>query len=209
MEHLQAELAAAAAGHGPPPEPLTAEAAAWPLALGADGVMVPFRPEGGKPRGTIRWREITVGVLARLSQHRTRTGHLVTRLSQRRVVAVVGDIDARKPRLGREARRQGMGQAPQVVWLREGGRGVWRLCEEQCAGAATGVLDLYHAAHNLWKRAAAWLDGRTTQAQRWCAWARHRLRHGNPDGVRADWAEAFDVEGLPKTARDTLTTVSA
>ena len=206
MEHLQAELAAAAEGHGPPPEPLTAEAAAVPLALGADGVMGPLRPEGGKPSGKIRWRAITVGVLARLSQHRPRTGHLVPRLSQRRVVAVLGDLDARTPRLGLAALRQGMGHAPQVVWLRAGGRGVWRLFAEQCAGSATGVLDFYHAAQHLWKSAAAWRDGRTTKAQRWCAWARHRLRHGHPDGVLADVAEAFDVEGLPNTARDTLTT---
>lgn len=209
MEHLQADLAAAAEGHGPPLEPLTAEAAALPLALGADGVMVPFRPEGGTPSGKIRWREIKVGVLARLSQHRTRTGHIVPRLYQRRVVAVLGDIDALKPRLWLEALRQGIGHAPQVVWLSDGGRGLWRLCEEQFAGSATGVLDFYHAAQNLWKSAAAWLDGRTTKAQRWFAWARHRLRHGNPGGVLADLAEALDVEGLPKTARDTLTTVYA
>jgi hypothetical protein len=209
MEHLQAELAAVAEGHGPPPESLTAEAAALPLALGADGVMVPFRPEGGKPRGKIRWREIKVGVLARLGQHRTRTGHLVTRLTQRRLVAVLGDIDALKPRLWLEALRQGIVHAPQVVWLSDGGRGLWRLFEEQFAGSATGVLDLYHAAQNLWKSAAAWLDGRTTQSHRWFAWARHRLRHGNADGVLADLAEALDVEGLPHTARDTLTTVYA
>src|SRR5919109_4170225 len=43
MEHLQADLAAGAQGHEPMPEPLTAERAALPLALGADGVMVPFR----------------------------------------------------------------------------------------------------------------------------------------------------------------------
>ena len=60
---------------------------------------------------------------------------------------------------------------------------------------------------NLWKGAAAWLDGRTTQARRWFAWARHRLRHGRPAGGLADLAEALDVEGLPNTARDTLTTL--
>jgi hypothetical protein len=74
---------------------------------------------------------------------------------------------------------------------------------------ATGILDLYHAAQNLWKSAAAWLDGRTTQARRWFAWARHRLRHGRPDGVLADLEDALDVEGLPTTARDTVMTVHA
>ena len=209
MEHLQAELAAVAQGHGPPPEPLTAEIAALPLALGADGVMVPFRPEAGAPRGKIRWREVKVGVLARLGQHRTRTGQVVTRLTQRRLVAVLGDIDALKPRLWLEALRQGLRNAPQVVWLSDGGRGLWRLFDECFAPYARGILDFYHAAHNLWKSAAAWLDGRTTQACRWFAWARHRLRHGQPDGVLGDLVEALEVEGMPDTARDTLRTVYA
>ena len=76
-------------------------------------------------------------------------------------------------------------------------------------GERAAPLDFYHAAHNLWKGAAAWLDGRTTQARRWFGWARHRLRHGRPDGVLADLAEALDVAGLPDTARATLTTVHA
>jgi hypothetical protein len=78
-----------AQGHEPTPEPLTAEQVALPLALGADGVMVPFRPDAGTPRGKIRWREVKVGVLARVGQHRTRTGQVVTRLAQRRLVAVL------------------------------------------------------------------------------------------------------------------------
>ena len=209
MEYLQAELAAVAQGHEPTPEPLTAEEAALPLALGADGVMVPFRPDAGAPRGKIRWREVKGGVLARLGQHRTRTGQSVPRLQHRRLVAVLGDIETRKPRLWLEALRQDSSRAPQVVWLSDGARGLWRLCEEQFSASATGILDLYHAAQNLWKSAAAWLDGRTTKAHRWFAWARHRLRHGNPDGVLADLAEALDVEGLPDTARATLTTVYA
>ena len=209
MEHLQAELAAVAQGHGPTPEPLTAEEAALPLALGADGVMVPFRPEAGAPRGKIRWREVKVGVLARLGQHRTRTGQSVPRLQHRRLVAVLGNIETLKPRLWLEALRQGIIRAPQVVWLSDGGRGLWRLFEEQFSASAMGILDFYHAAQNLWKSAAAWLDGRTTKAHRWFAWARHRLRHGNPDGVLADLADALDVEGLPDTARATLTTVYA
>jgi hypothetical protein len=209
MEYLQEGLAAVARGYEPLPEPLTAVQAALPLALGADGVMVPFRPEAGMPRGKIRWREVKVGVLARLGQHRTRTGQSITRLQHRRLVAVLGDIETLKPRLWLEALRQGIRSAPQVVWLSDGGRGLWRLFEEQFSASATGILDFYHAAQNLWKSAAAWLDGRTTQARRWFGWARHRLRHGHPDGVLADLAEALDVEGLPDTARDTLTTVYA
>jgi len=93
---------------------------------------------------------------------------------------------------------------PQVVWLRDGARGVWRRYEERVAASAMGILDLYHAVQYVWRGAAAWLDGRTTQARPWVCWARHRLRHCQPDGVLADLVEALEVEGLPDTARDTL-----
>ena len=207
MAHLQAALATLAEGHTPTPEPLAADLAAFPFALGAAGVMVPCRPVAGVPTGKTRWREIKVGVLARVGQPRTRLGQVVPRRHRRRLVAVWGALEALPPRLGGEALRQGLRHAPPVVWLSDGSRGLWCLCEERFARHATGVVDFYHAAHNLWQAAAAWLDGRTPQARRWGTWARHRRRHGMPDGVLADLAEALEVEGLPATARDTLATV--
>jgi hypothetical protein len=209
MEQLHEQLQALAQGHLPPEEPLAAELATAPLLMGADGVMVPFRPEGGSPRGKTAWHEVKVGVLARLGQHRTRTGQVVPRLAHRRLVAVLGGIEALKARLWLEAVRQGILHASQVVWLSDGARGLWHLFEECFTAYATGILDFYHAAQQLWKSAAAWLDGRTTQARRWFGWARHRLRHGQPDGVLADLAEALEVERLPDTTRDTLRTVAA
>jgi len=178
MEQLQEPWSAVAQGDLPPAEPLEAEGAPAPLVRGADGVLGPLRPHGGQPTGKTRWHAIKVGVLARLGQHRTRTGKVVTRLHQRRLVAVWGGSDARKPRVGLEAVRQGISHAPQVVWLRDGARGVWRRYEERVAASAMGILDLYHAVQYVWKGAAAWLDGRTTPARRWLGWARHRLRHG-------------------------------
>jgi hypothetical protein len=209
MEKLQAQLDAVVRSDLPSEEPLEAELTSAPLVMGADGVMVPFRPQGGQPKGKTSWREIKVGVLARLGQHRTRTGKVVARLYHRRLVAVLGDIEALRPRLWLAAIRQGIRSAPQVVWLSDGARGLWRLFEERLCAYATGILDFYHAAQNLWKAAAAWLDGRTTQARRWFGWARHRLRHGNPDGVLADLAEALEVESLPDSARETVMTVYA
>ena len=209
MAMLQAQLEAVVQGDLPPEEPLEAELTAAPLVMGADGVMVPCRPQAGQPKGKTRWREIQVGVLARLGQHRTRPGKVGARLSHRRLVAVLGDIEALTPRLWLEAVRQGILSAPQVVWLSDGARGLWRLCDERFCAYAAGILDCSHAAQHLWKAAAAWLDGRTAQARRWFGWARHRLRHGNPDGVLADLAEALDVQGWPDTARDTLMTVYA
>lgn len=209
MAALQEQVAALATGALPPEEPLDAAQAVMPLLLGADGVMVPLRPVEGTPKGKTTWREVKVGILARLGQHRTRAGQVVTRLHQRRLVAVLGDIEALKPRLWLEAVRQGITHAPRVVWLSDGARGLWRVFEECFAAYATGILDFYHVAQHLWKGAAAWLDGRTTPARRWFEVVRHRLRHGTPDGVLADLAAAVDVEGLPATARATLTKVYA
>jgi len=141
-----------------------------------------------------------------LGRHTTRTGKGVARLHQRRLVAGFGDIEALQRRLWLEALRQGLMHASQVVWRSDGARGLWRLFEERFTAYAIGGLDFYPAVQPLWKSAAAWLEGRTTQARRWFGWARHRLRHGNPDGVLADLADALEVEGLPATARETVRT---
>lgn len=61
MGQLEGELGALAAGELPAVEPREAELEALPLVIGADGVMVPFRPHSrtakGKPGGgRSRWR---------------------------------------------------------------------------------------------------------------------------------------------------------
>ena len=77
------------------------------------------------------------------------------------------------------------------------------------AASAIGILDFSHAVQSRWKGAAAWRDGRPTQARRWLGWARHRLRPGQPDGGLADLGEALAVEGVPDSTRDTLTALYA
>lgn len=205
MVQLQAQLQALAGGSLPPEEPRAAEMEALPLLLGADGVMVPFRPEEGKPKGKTVWREVKVAVLARLSTGVNKVGQRVTRLKQRRLVAVLGDIDALKARLWLEAIRQGLLHRPKVVWLADGGRGFWRLFDERLAQYATGILDFYHAAQNLWKGAKSWLDGRTQQARDWFTTARRRLHRGQANEVLTDLQAALELEGLPDSTRDTLT----
>lgn len=205
MAQLQAQLKALAGGNLPSEEPRAAEIEALPLLLGADGVMVPFRPKGGQPKGKTVWREVKVGILVRLSEQVNKVGQRITRLKQRRLVAVLGDIDALQPRLWLEATRQGLLHCPKVVWLADGGRGFWRLFDERLAQYATGILDFYHAAQNLWKGAKSWLDGRTQQARDWFTTARRRLRQGQVKDVLTDLQAALELEGLPASARDTLT----
>jgi hypothetical protein len=202
LAQLNAQLLALGQGSLPQTE---AHPETLPLLIGADGVMVPLRPARGSPKGKTVWREVKVGILARLSERVTKAGQRVTQLQQRRLVAVLGDIEALKPRLWLEAVRQGILSSPRVVWLSDGGRGFWRLFEERFARYATGILDFYHAAQNLWKGAKVWLDGRTQRAHHWFTIARRQLRGGQADAVLADIQAALDLDSLPEPARQSLT----
>jgi hypothetical protein len=195
MSLLDDQLTELASGQLPQMESLDEAISVLPLLIGADGVKVPFRPEGGK--GTTVWREVKVAVLARLGQ-RSRSNE--PQLHQRRLVAVLGDIDALRPRLWLEALRQGVLTAPQVVWLSDGGVGFWGVYSACFAAYAIGILDFYHAVQNLWKGAKVWLDGRSRKARLWFASARHRLRHSETDVVLNDIAAALKMDGLPETA---------
>jgi hypothetical protein len=202
---LEAELEALAAGDLPEVEAISAEIAAQTLLMGADGVMVPFRPQAKTAEGKTKWREVKVAVFARLGQVRTRAGKLTPCLHRHRVAAVLGDIDDLSARMWLESLKQGVKEAPRVVWLSDGARGLWRLFDERFQPYATGVLDFYHAAQNVWSGVKVWLDGRTTRCQAWFADARHRLRHGQADDVLDDIKAAAALPGLPASAQQSLT----
>jgi hypothetical protein len=185
-------------------EYLAPEVAALPLLMGADGVMAPFRPKLGTPKGKTVWREVKVAIFARLGKRITRTGEQTPRLMQRRLVAVLGSTELLSRRMMLEALRQGIRTAQRVVWLSDGGRGFWTVYTERFSRHALGILDFYHAAQNLWKAAVACLDGRTKDARNWFAGARHRLRHGNPEDVLDDIHQALTTKGLPESAQRVL-----
>lgn len=172
-----------------------------PIIIGADGVKAPFRPDGGSPVGKIVWKEVKVGILARLRNYINRGGVSVSKLEQRRLVAVRGSVEDLKPRLRLEAFRQGILTASTVVWVSDGGTGFWNVFYDCFTGLAIGILDFYHAAQNLWKAASAWLDGRTNNARIWFAIARHQLRHGQLDSILLDLARALLSGELSYDAR--------
>jgi hypothetical protein len=205
MNSLAKELAALAAGTWPETEVMSAEVAAQTLLMGADGVMVPFRPQAKTAAGKTKWREVKVAIFARLGTVRTRAGKLIPRLHHHRVAAVLGDIDELSARMELEGFKQGLPEAPQVVWLSDGARGFWRLFDDRFQPYATGVLDFYHAAQNLWSGVKVWLDGRTTRCQNWFSEARHRLRHGQADDLLNDIQAAAVLPGLPASAQQSLT----
>jgi len=202
---IERQLKAFLAGDLPEEEKIEAGVAKLPLLVGADGVMVPFRPNDGQPDGRTVWREIKVGILARLGERVTKKGKTVTQLLRRRLVAVRGDIDTFRPLLWIESVRQGILTAETVVWLSDGGRGFWRLFREKFETRAQGILDFYHAAQNLWKGAKAWLDGRTKQSRQWFVQMRHKLRHGKADEVLATIKSLLELKDLSDSTRKTLT----
>jgi hypothetical protein len=205
MMQLNVQLAALEQGILPVEEALGVATKVLPLLIGADGVMAPFRPEAGTPKGKTVWREVKVGILARLGERINKAGKRVPQLARRRLVAVLGDIDTFRSRLWLESVQQGVLSSRQVVWLSDGGRGFWRLFDERFAQYATGILDFYHAAQNLWKGAKAWLDGRTQQARHWFTKTRRLLRRGQVNSVMADIEAALALQGLPPSAHQSLT----
>jgi hypothetical protein len=202
MERLQCELARLGKGETPTAEPMDARTAAQPVLIGADGVMVPFRPTPGSPKGQVIWREVKVAILARLGRHTTRLGQVVSRLARRRLVAVLGDIEALSPRLWLESLHQAVPSAKLVAWVSDGGRGFWRLFRERFEQTAMGILDFYHAAQHLWTAAVAWLDA--PRAQTWFEHARHQLRHGESTALFQELAATLELQDLPAGARDAL-----
>ena len=210
MNQLQEEIVQLARGQEPIPEAMESKWEQMPLVIGADGVMVPMRPHQGQPKGSTKWREVKVGILVRLGSHINRKGREICRLHQRRLVAVLGDIDALQPRLMLEALRQKWQKAKTVVWISDGGKGFWRLyhqCFSPVAPVAVAVLDFYHAAQNLWKAAAAGFDGRTKKARQWFKLMRHKLRHGQSEQVIAQLADVIDFRELPNSLVKTISNV--
>ena len=215
MEHLQEELALQNSGIEPLEDKRSPFLNQMPLIIGADGVMVPIRPQEKTPKGKILWREVKVAILTRLGYRLSCTGKRYSSLYHRRMVAVLGDIDTLRPQLWLEALRQGIRTAGCVVWISDGGKGFWRLYHEcfghcalsEAAPLATAILDFYHAAQNLWKAAAAALDGRTIKARQWFKLVRHQLRHGESEQVIAQLSHAIKFSRFPKSVLNTLTNV--
>lgn len=205
MQQLEHELEQSAKGIEPGVEALDPLLVDLPLVIAADGVSVPFRPNTGTAKGKIRFREVKLALLARLQQVQTRTGQWVTRLQQRRLVAVLGDIDELQPRLQLEALRQGMTTAPQVVWISDGARGLWRLYQQHWAAIAIGILDFYHAAQQLWNAAEVYGNTLVTRTpQQWFERLRHQLRHGYVHRIVKEFGHLVKYPSTPASAKPTL-----
>ena len=102
------------------------------------------------------------------------------------------------------ARRRGLGQAPRVHVVADGGVWIWNIAADRFA-VATGVLDFYHASQHLWELAHSLYPANEAGAQAWVPPLLHQLRHGGEAGVLQtlqDWPTwcAQREQPLPTTA---------
>ncbi len=188
----------------PDMEEIEEKIARLPLIIGGDGVMVPFRPDGGNPEGKAVCKEIKVGIIARLKKRINKKGKEVSSLVRRRLVAVLGNITEFKSRIWLVSVREGVLEADTVVWLSDGGSGFWGVFHDLFSGYTQGILDFYHAAQNLWKGAKSWFDGRTVKAREWFDCARKRLRQGRGKGIVNEISGKLDSDDLPDSVRKKL-----
>lgn len=178
-EELEEQLSRQESGEEIPPEGMEEGLSSLPLAIAADGVMVPFRPKLGSAKGKTKWREVKVAILARLGHRLNRAQKPVPQLLHRRLVGILGDIDHFIPYLQLEAKKQAFETAPTVIWLSDGGRGFWRVYRTCFSHCAIAVLDFFHAAGHLARATKAMFgDSRSAQARQWFQRWRHQLRHG-------------------------------
>jgi hypothetical protein len=208
LGELSEQLAQQQAGEPVVPEALTAAIAALPLAVAADGVMVPMRSQPKTPKGKLIWREVKVAIFARIEKRLTQTGAVVTRLRQRRLVAVLGDLARFIPLVQLEAQTQSWESAPNVIWLSDGGRGFWRVYRQCFAHGALAVLDFYHAAGHLWRVATVLFSTHHDRLNWFKRW-RHALRHGQHRTVLAMLTSLVNTDLLAGKSLKTLIQVQA
>ncbi|MFM7427304.1 MAG: ISKra4 family transposase [Elainella sp.] len=181
-------------------EPLNDELAQLPMLIAADGITVPFRTQPKTPQGAVVWREVKVGLVTRY-QSSTREQRNKTQLGQRRLVAVLGDVDALASLLKAQALRQGWSPEIASAWISDGAKGLWRVYQEQFAQGAVGILDFYHAVQHLAQAAAAYGQTLSTRSpQQWLARMRHQLRQGYAHRIIQELDKLIHYDNTPRSA---------
>lgn len=183
------------------------------LVVMMDGWMLRHRgPDWGvKPAATtgerVAWQECKSAVIYHL-RHAAKTAGDRRLLVEKFVVAHVGEPLEFGRQVQAEARRRGLGAAPQVYVVADGGVWIWNIVADRFA-TATGVLDFYHASQHLWDLAHTLHPENETGARAWVEPLLHQLRHGGEAGVLATlqdlpaWCLQRALAVPPSVARET------
>jgi hypothetical protein len=144
---------------------------------GADWGLTPAGTAGDR----VAWQECKSAVLYPL-RHAAKTAGERGLLVEKFVVAQVGEPLEFGRQVQAEARRRGLGAAPQVLVVADGGVWIWNIVADRFA-TATGGLDFYHASQHLWDLAHTLHPENAAGARAWVEPLRHQLRHGGEGGV--------------------------
>jgi hypothetical protein len=161
-----------------PPDALVIMMDGWMLRhRGADWGQKPV----GAPGQRVAWQECKSAVIYHLG-HAAKTAGNRGLLVEKFVVAYVGEPLEFGRRVQAEARRRGLGVAPRVYVVADGGVWIWNIVTDRFA-TATGVLDFYHASQHLWDLAHTLHPENEALARAWVEPLLHQLRHGGEAGV--------------------------
>jgi hypothetical protein len=161
-----------------PPDALVIMMDGWMLRhRGGDWGLKPAAVAGER----VAWQECKSAVIYHLAQA-AKTSRERGLLVEKFVVAHVGEPLEFGRRVQAEARRRGLGQAPRVYVVADGGVWIWNIVRDRFA-AATGVLDFYHASQHLWELAHTLHPENEAGARAWVEPLLHQLRHGGEAGV--------------------------
>lgn len=155
----------------------------------------------------VAWQECKSAVIYPL-RHAAKTAGDRGWLVEKFVVAHGGEPLEFGRQVPAEARRRGLGAAPQVFGVAAGGVWIGNIVTDRFA-TATGVRDFYQASQHLWDLAPTLHPENEPGARAWVEPLRHQLRHGGEAGVLqtlADlpaWCAARAQAGPPTVARET------
>jgi hypothetical protein len=79
-----------------------------------------MRSQSKTPKGKIVWRGVKVAIFARLGERLSRAGKAVLKLRQRRLVAVLGNLEAFIPLVQLEAQKQQRFKGVGMHWSETG-----------------------------------------------------------------------------------------
>lgn len=187
-----------------PPDALVIMMDGWMLRhRGADWGLKPAATTGER----VAWQECKSAVIYHL-RHAAKTAGERGLLVEKFVVAHVGEPVEFGRRVQAEARRRGLGEAPQVLIVADGGVWIWNIVADRFS-TATGVLDFYHASQHLWDLAHTLHPENEAGARAWVEPLLHQLRHGGEAGVLQTlqdlpaWCAARAQAVPPAVARET------
>ncbi len=127
-----------------------------------------------------------------------------TEKSTYRATARLGD-DVLGRALWFAANLLGLSIAPLVLFLADGGRWCWTLCETHF-GTAVQILDIFHLAKHVIQAANAFWGERSAKAQEWRHQVMVRLLKGEVSGVLAELATITFMTEAQRKAKKSLIT---